>query len=215
MKDLATLPHRVAGEEKDVRVHRSLEQIQQEGPQWQDRTRREPVGPERWGKDHWFLFSVVDERTVNWHGQMDWNLIQVSQRHWPMLWAARVYGKSDPKDGADYGLRLKPGDDGRAPLLEGHCQVDALMDLLDAGLITLSMPARSPSGRSYLRPDGHALSSPSPRDPVTGHVEWLLMPWVKVTLTERGWQVSAALRRHKGDGGLFAEFEMPKELEEA
>lgn len=202
-----------------MRMTRTLEEIQQEGPEWTDRPGRERVDVDRWGKDHWFLFSMIDERAVNWHGQMDWNRIQVSQRNWPMLWAVRMHGMSDPKDGADYGLRLKPSDDGRVPLLEGHCQVDALMDLLDAGLVTLEMPKKSASGRSYLRPDGHALNYPSPRDLVTGHVERLLMPWVKVCLTDEGWRVSAALRRHKGSGGLFAEFEMPsgmpKELEEA
>ena len=92
---------------------------------------------------------------------------------------------------------------------------DALMDLVDAGLVTLEMPKVSESGKSYLRPDGHALRAPDPKDLLTGHVEWLLMPWAKFGLTERGWVVSAALRRHKGNGGVFARFEMPKEMEEA
>lgn len=198
-----------------MRTTRSLEEIQQDGPQWQERTGRERVAMARWGRDHWSLLIYVDERVVNWHGLLDWNQVQVSQRNWPMLWGARVYGHSDPKDGADYGLRLKPDEDGRPVVLAEHCQVDALMDLIDEGLVTLRMSAISASGQSFLRPDGHALSTPTPHGLITGHVEWLLMPWAKFGLTERGWGVSAALRRHKGGGGKFADFEASKELNEA
>lgn len=199
-----------------MRFARSPEEIAKEGPQWQDRPDRDHTGPHLWGKDHWALLGFVDSRIVNYHGLLDWDHVQVSQRHWPMLWAARKsvrYGLGVPsKDGAEYGLRLRPDETGRALLLENHCEVDALMDMADAGLLTITMPPVSSSGQSYLRPDGHALNDPSPRDLVTGHIEWLLMPWAKFGLTERGWQVSAALRRHKGDGGKFAEFVIPAEV---
>lgn len=197
-----------------MRTTRSLEEIQQDGPQWQERADRERVPVACWGRDHWSLLICVDERVVNWHGLLDWNQVQVSQRNWPMLWAARIYGHSDPKDGADYGLRLKPDEDGRPVMLAKHCQVDALMDLTGEGLVTLRMPEISPSGQSFLRPDGHALSTPTPHGLITGHVEWLLMPWAKFGLTERGWEVAAALRRHKGSGLLYADFEMPERKEE-
>lgn len=201
-----------------MRFIRPLEDIVKEGPEWQDRPGREHVPPERWGKHHWSLLGFVDSRVVNYHGLLDWDRMQVSQRNWPMLWAARKtssYGFGPSKDGAEYGLSLKPDPDGRGIQLEGHCEVDALMDLVDAGLVTLEMPRISPSGKSYLRPDGHALNDPSPHDLVTGHIEWMLMPWAKFGLTEQGWKVSAALRRHKGDDDQFAEFSMPKEMEEA
>lgn len=202
-----------------MRTVRTLEEVQQEGPKWLDRTERERVGADRWGKSHWALLGYVDHRVVDAHGLIDWDRIQVSQRHWPMLHAARKtaqYGFGPSRDGAEYGLRLKPEEGGDRPvLLADHCEVDALMDLVDAGLVTLTMPRVSSTGQSYLRPDGHALSDPTPRDLLTGHVEWLLMPWVKVGLTELGWEVSAALRRHKGNGGRFAEFALPKEMEEA
>jgi hypothetical protein len=164
----------------------------------------------------------VDHRVVDAHGLLDWDRVQVSQRHWPMLWSARTltqYGIELSKDGAQYGLRLRPDEDGRAEVLADHCEVDALMDLVDAGLVTLEMPRVSASGKSYLRPDGHALNDPAPDGLIpdlltghTGHVEWLLMPWAKFGLTERGWEVSAALRRHKGAGGKFAQFTMPEEV---
>ncbi len=201
-----------------MRLTGSLEEIMNEGPQWQDRPDREHVAPERWGKSHWALLVSVDHRVVTAHGAMDWDRVQVSQRHWPMLWAARTLVQhglgGGMRDGAEYGLRLKSDEDGRAEMLADHCEVDALMDLVDAGLVTLEMPRVSASGKSYLRPDGHALPDPSPRDLLTGHVEWLLMPWAKFGLTERGWDVSAALRKHKGAGGLFAQFTMPEEVKE-
>ncbi len=200
-----------------MRLVRSPEEIEKEGPQWQDRPDREHTAPDRWGKSHWALLGYIDHRVVDAHGLLDWNYLQVSQRHWPMIWGARTTARYDlggpSLDGAEYGLRLKPDEDGRAEILADHCEVDALMDLVDAGLVTLDMPKVSASGKSYLRPDGHALSDPVPSDLLTGHVEWLLMPWAKFGLTERGWEVSAALRRHKGAGGVFARFVMPEKVE--
>ena len=205
-------PTRTAGKGKAMDFAGTIEEITKEGPQWHDRPDREHITPKRWGKTHWSLLGFVDERVVNWHGCLDWDHVQVSQRHWPMLYAARKtaqYGFGPSKDGADYGIFLKPDENGRAVVLPDHCEVDALMDLVDAMLITVQMPKVSASGQSYLRPDGHALSDPSPRDLLTGHIEWLLMPWAKFGMTELGWEVSAALRRHKGAGRMFAEFEMP------
>lgn len=199
-----------------MRFAKPLDDILAEGPIWRGRPEREKVAPDRWGKSHWALLGFVDDRVVRWHGLIDWDHVQVSQRHWPMLYAARKtaqYGFGPSKDGAEYGLRLKPVEGDRAVLLEDHCEVDALMDLVDAGLVTLQMPKVSSSGQSYLRPDGHALNDPSPRDLLTGHVELLLMPWAKFGFTDRGWEVAAALRRHKGNGGLYARFEMPVEMQ--
>lgn len=200
-----------------MRFVRPLEEILEDGPEWQDRPGRKHVAPDRWGKSHWALLGFVDDRVVRWHGLIDWDYVQVSQRHWPMLHAVRRtarYGLGPSRDGAEYGLRLKPVDGDRPVLLEDHCEVDALMDLVDAGLVTLRMPQVSPSGQSYLRPDGHALNDPSPRGLLTGHTEWLLMPWAKFGFTDLGWRVAASLRRHKGDGGLYAKFEMPLKMQD-
>lgn len=197
-----------------MRIVRPDEEIEADGPQWQDRPDREHIPPERWGKSHWMLLLHVDERIVKWHGLINWDKIQVSRKHWPMLHAARKtaqYGFDPSKDGAEYGLTLKSDEHGRAVLLEDHCEVDALMDLVDSGLIVLQMPRVSASGQSYLRPDGHALNDPSPSDLLTGHVEWLLMPWAKFGFTELGWKVAAELRRHKGEGGRYDTFEMKGE----
>ena len=198
-----------------MRIIRPMEEILTEGPQWQDRPDRQRVPVERWGRSHWGLLGFIDDRVVRWKGLIDWDHVQVSRKHWPMLHAAKrrmQLGFEASKDGADYGLMLKPDQDGRPGLLEDHCEVDAMMDLADAGLVTIQMPEVSASGQSYLRPDGHALNDPSPLDLLTGQVEWLLMPWAKLGFSELGWGVAAALRRHKGDGGVYARFEMPAEL---
>src|ERR1044072_1921100 len=140
-------PHRAAGKERVMRFARDLEDIAKEGPQWQDRPDRERDGPDRWGKSHWALLGNVDERMVKWHGLLNWDHIQVSRKHWPMLYAARKtaqVGFGPSKDGAEYGLRLKPSaHDDRAVILADHCEVDALMDLVDAGLvIELQVPRK-------------------------------------------------------------------------
>lgn len=197
-----------------MRMIRPMEEILAEGPQWQDRPDRERIPVDRWGKSHWALLGFIDDRVVRWSGLIDWDHVQVSRKHWPMIYAAKKrvqFGFESAKDGAEYGLRLKLDENDRPVLLDGHCEVDALMDLVDAGLVTLQMPKISASGQSYLRPDGHALNDPSPSDLLTGRIEWLLMPWAKFGFSELGWTVAAALRRHKGDGGVYARFEMPVE----
>lgn len=185
-------------------------------PTWQDRPDREHFPHQRWGHDHWFLFGHVETRVVEHCGQLDWNQIAVSRRNWPMLWAARNPWTTPPaEDAADqYGLRLK-GKDGRIETVKGFCEADALMDLVDEGLVTVEMPPVSRTGLSYLRPDGHALNEPSPLDPVTGRTEWVLMRWARFCLTDRGWTVAADLRKHRGNRGEFVEFSMPGELQAA
>jgi hypothetical protein len=182
-------------------------------PEWRDRPDRPKIPHTRWGKDHWSTFAFVEDRVRRYKGGIAWDRVMISRRQWPMLYAAK---KTDPggEDAAEkYGLRLAPM---RHPAIfetmKGVCEVDALMDLVDEGLVTITMPPLSSTGRSYLRPDGHALNDPTPGVPVTGHVEWLLMPWAQFGLTERGWKVATALARHEAGGATFALFRIPAEL---
>lgn len=180
----------------------ALDKTRREAPQWRDRTGRTPIPRERWGTDHRSLLLYVESRVTEYQGRIDWNHLTLSRRNWPMLCAARNrYESVGSEDAADrYGLRLKAAD-GTVETAKGTCEGDALMDLVDAGLVEIEMPPISSTGRSYLRPDGHAMNMPSPAEPVTGHVEWLLMPWARFKLTNRGWELAGSLRRHKGDGG--------------
>ena len=192
----------------------SLDEISNKPPQWRDRPNRERIPHERWGHDHWSMLVLVEECAVKASGQIDWDRLTLSRRNWPMLWAARnPWETPSAQDAADrYGLRLKPV---RHPdvdeILAGYCEVDALMDLVDEELVVIEMPPVSATGRTYLRPDGNGLNNPTPQEPVTGRVEWALMPWASFNLTDRGWRVAAELRRHLGRKGRYAHFLLPKE----
>ncbi|MFE0472413.1 hypothetical protein ACFW2V_12435 [Streptomyces sp. NPDC058947] len=184
-----------------------LDRVLTGAPQWRDRPGRVVIPMDRWGEDHWGLLVHVESRVVDDHGHIDWNRLSLSRRNWPMLWAARnPYGTTVSKDAADeHGLRLK-APDGSCLTLFGCCEGDALMDLVEAGLVTIEMPQVSSTGQSYLRPDGHALNDPSPSEPVTGRVEWALMPWARFTLTDQGWTLAGAARRHRDNGGKYVSF---------
>lgn len=189
-----------------------LDKILNEAPQWRDRPGRVSIPMERWSKDHWSLLLYVEDRAVNNHGWIDWNHLTLSKGNWPMLWAARnLWASTSGEDAADrYGLRLKSRA-GDIEIVKGCCEGDALMDLMDAGLVTIEMPPVSSTGRSYLRPDGHALNDPTPDEPLTGRVEWALMPWARFGLTAEGWKLAGAVRRHKASGGTYATF-IPKQV---
>lgn len=193
-----------------------LEQVSDEGPQWRDRANRERFPLQRWGRDHWAILAYVETRATDQDGRIDWNHLTLSRRNWPMLWSARNPYETPPaQDAADqYGLLLK-GADGSEENVFGHCEADALMDLVDHGLVVIAMPPVSSTGQSYLRPDGHALSDPSPYEPVTGRVEWALMPWARFSLTEQGWLVASRLRQHLSVDRDYGRFSLSGELMEA
>lgn len=185
----------------------TIASVKNGAPQWFDRSTRKVIPVEQWGRSHWDLLIHVEGRAVDHHGGINWDLLTLSQRNWPMLYAARTPWESAPvRDAADqYGLVLR-GPDGEEVSALGYCDGDALMDLVDAGLVTVAMPPVSPTGNSYLRPDDLPLSSPSPLEPVTGHVLWLLMPWARFGITSKGWELVGAVRRHKADGGSLGTF---------
>ena len=170
--------------------------------EWQARDGRTPIPMEKWGRDHWSLFGYVETCEVDFHGLLDWDLIQVSARNWPMLWNVRsLLARSGSKDGADYGLRLKLTGDGSLNILKGHCEVDALMDLVDAGLVTITMPKPDKEGDYFLKPNGRPLRGENYVSPkfVTGAAEWELMPWASFRLTTKGREIANRLRAHKAN----------------
>lgn len=178
-------------------------QIGTELPEWQDRQARQRIGPKLWGRTHWSLFEQVGTTFAGRAGLVDWDRITVSAKHWPMLWAARSVLSSSAfgKDGADYGIQLKRAD-GQVNKLDGHCDVDVLMDLVDHGVVEMRMPYPNADHTYYVKPSGMPLrdrAMPRPSDPTTGHVEWLLMPFAKFTLTQRGFRILAELAEYKKD----------------
>jgi hypothetical protein len=170
------------------------------GPQWIDRADRETIPPHRWGVDHGGALAEVLYAVRQRKGHMDWTRIMLSQRNWPMLFAAK--GKrapADPADAADkFGLRLGLLSDGVRQL--GYCQGDALMDFVMHDLVVITMPPLSEDGAHYLKPNGYPLREghPVPADLPTGRVEWELMPWATFSLTELGWKVAHEVDRRAG-----------------
>lgn len=164
------------------------------GIEWQDREGRERISPDRWGRDHGQTLVEAAHAVRECKGLMDWTRLTLSKRHWPSLFAAKRYhAPTGPEDAADkYGLRLA-----NKMKLMGHCEGDALMDLRDAGLITITMPTVSESGDFYLKPNGYPLRGdfPVPQDLPTGYVEQQLMPWAKFGMTDLGWTVVHELDR--------------------
>ncbi|MFH0246428.1 hypothetical protein ACGRHY_29315 [Streptomyces sp. HK10] len=178
---------------------------------WRDRAGRTPVPPERWGRDHWRLLAYVETRTVDHHGLLRWDHLTLSHTNWPSLYAARAWTNRDYSHdaGETHPLRLRGSADGAPGVLPGHCEADALMDLADAGLITIEMPRPDAGGDYFLKPDGRPLAGqeyPSPRF-TTGLAELQLMPFARFRLTDRGRAVADALRAHKAAGGAWSAFE--------
>lgn len=194
-----------------------LDQLMSQPPKWRMRTNRPKIPIERWGRDHWSLFDYV-HTVITQDGLIDWRKVGVSSSGWPMLWNARDHGAAPGRytSGGDfaelYGLRLK-WIDGENFTLKGVCEVDALMDMSDAGLITLTMPKSDKDGDYFLKPNGAPLIGeeyPSPRF-VTGLGEWTLMPWAKFGLTDRGWRVAQAWSKHKDTSdSIYSDFEAPE-----
>lgn len=178
-----------------------------EAPAWQDRADRTPVPMVDWGKDHWRLLQHVEVRIMDYQSLIGWDHIQVSRRNWPMLYAARRYGLDPSSDGADYGLRLRRAG-GETRIHAGHCEVDALMDLVAEGVLTLQMPRRAKNGDYFCKPNGRKIpDSPSP-SLVTGAAEWALMPWARFSLTAKGRKLTSAFREYRQtvEGATFSGF---------
>ncbi|MFF7198311.1 hypothetical protein ACFZAM_31965 [Streptomyces sp. NPDC008079] len=186
-----------------------------QAPEWQDRAGRTPIPLADWGRDHWSLLAVVEDCAVNGHGRLQWERLTLSYRHWPTLYAARGHismdGSYDAKD--RFPLRLKRLR-GNAREMPGHCEGDALMDLRDHRLITVTMPPVDGSGRYYLRPDGRPLDGEDDPHPgcINAFTSLELMPYARFALTRLGRHYSNALRAHKAtDGATWSNFIPPAE----
>jgi hypothetical protein len=195
-----------------------LAELAAAAPEWRNREDREQIAPDRWGKDHWSLLAYVESVGVEYKGRIDWRRLTLSARNWPMLYAARDHGAAlgrytgdfGSEDSADkYGLRLRRIN-GQPVTLYGHCEADALMDMVDAGLVTITMPGVSEDDKHFLKPNGRPLDGEDDPRPglMTGLTEWQLMPWARFRLTDLGRAVANELRAHKStDGATWSNFE--------
>lgn len=170
---------------------------------------RMPVPMDRWHKNHWSTLSYLEVCEVDCHGVVDWDHISVSERNWGSFYEARsAMAKGGfGKDAADHGLPVRT-EPGKALVYEDHCEVDAIMDMVDAGLLVIELPKLAESGDYYLKPNGTPLSRPGDPDPADEPDDMDLLPYGAFRLTERGREITNRLRKHKADGKNYAAFEV-------
>jgi len=171
------------------------------------RLERVPVPMDRWHKDHWSMLAYLEVGEVDYHGIVDWDHVRVSEKNWGGVYKARSgWARSNfDKDGADYGLRVR-GEGNLILRQMGHCEVDAIMDMVDAGLVVIELPKLAKSGDYYLKPNGTPLSRPGDPDPADEPDDMDLLPYSAFRLTERGREIENRLRKHKADGQNYGTF---------
>ena len=177
-------------------------------PRWRDRPDRTPVPMAQWGRDHWSLLAYLETRDVDHGGQIGWEHLTLSAAHWPALYAARR-GPLDlhSADAAQaYPLRIKD-ENGEDSIAEGHCEGDALADLVDHGLVAVDMPAPSADGTAFVRPGGRPLPDAGPLPGLlTGYAEATLAAFARYRLTADGRRLAAQLRAHLAAGQSTSTF---------
>lgn len=174
---------------------------------WSDRKGRVSIPMWRWHRHHWSLLMYVEETAISSdRGRLDWNVLNTSKRHWPTLFAVRELFSTATRDGADFGLRLL-NEAGGLERMPDCCDVDALMDLVEEGLVTITMPTTDEFG-NYLMPNGKPVDmslAPIVMDAdldtlLDGHAEsMMLMPWAAFRLTDKGHRLNGALRKYRSD----------------
>jgi hypothetical protein len=166
---------------------------------------RMPVPVELWHKNHWSTLAYLEVCEVDCHGVVDWDHISVSERNWGGFYEARsAMAKGGfGKDAADYGLPVRT-DPGKAMLYQDHCEVDAIMDMVDAGLVEIVTPPVE--GGFYLKPDGSRFAKAGSPDPADELDDMELLPYSAFRLTDEGHRIAGALRRHKVRGKAYAAF---------
>jgi hypothetical protein len=167
-----------------------------------------PIGPGRFGKDHWSTFAYVETRTVDCLGTIAHAHMRCHAGRHPIMRLAKGAGYPMSADGSQYPTLLA---DGEQP---DHDDYDCLDDLIAASLLEVHMPGLVPYNDveafvdAYGNPirdlEGYLINP----DYVTGLTELWLCTHATFSLTERGRQVAADLRRHKAEGGRFGTFRM-------
>jgi hypothetical protein len=165
---------------------------------------RVPVG--EFGKDHWSTFAYVETRTVDYDGQLSHDQMRCNPNRHPMLHAAKRRGMLfDRGVDKEYPTRLLGGIE-----RYDHDDYDCLDDLVAAGLLAVEMPQRGEHTGWWGIP-GTRRAIPASADvdtdmPLTGLTEQVLSAYARWSLTPKGVEIAAILRKHKADGGTWAQF---------
>lgn len=170
--------------------------------------RSEPIAPERFGKDHYSTLLYVETCAVDCGGKLDHDRMRCDLSRHPVLAAAgrtaAVFGKPD---GRAYPTQLRPVD-GQPAVVAGHDDYDCLDDLVAAGWLTVLMPT-SDTGADVFRDSAVGIVTDGAGEPIrpstlTGLDELTLGTSATWQLTDAGYAIVAAARRHLAGGGSIA-----------
>lgn len=149
-----------------------------------------PIPPHDWGRDHLATLLYIETRVVDHQGVLASQHMRCDPDRHPMFMA------HNQPDGRKYPTRLRD-----ESLVKHHDDYDCLLDLVDFGLLTIIAPVdeslwRVPFGK---RGPLHTLTFSEP-------------PAVCVALTDYGWEIAAALRKHRGEGKPVDAFRLQYEV---
>ena len=184
---------------------------------------------EKWGKDHWSMLAYIDTRIVDHHGILDYDHLRINARLHPAAAAA------GPKKSVSYSgggcsqeyptlIKGEQTEDGKWTVVKipDHDDINCIIDILQAGFLTCTMPTPVPEKNCFIDAAGHIVREDSsiyvdrgiaasgayiPISLVTGMGEDILSFSASFSLTPTGQAVCAKLREHKGHGGTFHSFQ--------
>ena len=155
-----------------------------------DSPKFQSIPPHAWGRDHLTTLLYIEARVVDHNGGIANQHMRCDFNRHPLF----AHGRQP--DGRTYPTRL---DDGR--LVKHHDDYDCLLDLADFGLVRIVAPGDESLWRVPFGAGGPKrtidISSPSA---------------VCVELTGAGWEIAAALRKHRGSGAPLSTFRLQYEV---
>jgi hypothetical protein len=164
----------------------------------------EPIAPQRFGRDHYSTLLYVETCAVDCGGRLDHDRMRCDLDRHPVLAAAGAHSALFGEvDGHANPTRLRSVD-GRTEEVADHDDYDCLDDLVAAGWLTVQMPTAD-AGEDVYRITGGIVTdgSGAPIRPsaLTGVDELTLGAAASWHLTDTGYTITAAARRHLADGG--------------
>jgi hypothetical protein len=166
----------------------------------------EPVGVERFGKDHYSTLLYIETRAVDHKGMLNHDNMRCDADRHPFLAQATKRSLAFPPSATKYPSFLRGGEH-----LADHDDYDCADDLVAAGMVTVTMPVEDDG--EFRDANGHVVRNPEsqPFNPkvFTGMDELLLGRSATWGLTEYGFKVASALRAHRAAGGTTATFTVP------
>jgi len=137
------------------------------------------IGEPMWGNDHNSTLLYIESRVVNHGGVLDNRQLRIDGSRHPTFMGLL----NQATNGGDYPTRLQAGS-----MEYDHDDLDCILDLWAAGLVTVEGPDRVWWD-----------VEPGQRGPINSGTHWPKTHRVQCGLTDKGWERAAALRRLRGD----------------